>query len=42
VPVGPGVFALAGLLALGIAVTTVSYHALRAATTNPVSTLRTE
>jgi len=42
VPVGPGAFAIAGMLALGIAIATVSYHALRAATTNPVSTLRTE
>jgi putative ABC transport system permease protein len=42
VPVGPDAFVIAGVLALGIAVATVSFHALRAATMNPVSTLRIE
>ena len=37
-----GVFALASLAALGIALATVSFHALRAATANPVQTLRYE
>ena len=42
VPVGPGAFVVAGALALGIALLTVSYHAFRSATANPVTTLRTE
>jgi putative ABC transport system permease protein len=42
VPVGPGPFVVAGVLALGIALLTVSYHAVRAATANPTSTLRAE
>jgi putative ABC transport system permease protein len=41
-PVGPGAFALAGALAFGIALLTVSYHAFRSATADPVTTLRTE
>ena len=36
------VFIVAGLLALGLAVGTVSYHALRAAAADPVKTLRYE
>jgi putative ABC transport system permease protein len=39
---GPGVFLLAGGVALAIALLTVSYHALRAALTDPVRALRTE
>jgi putative ABC transport system permease protein len=36
------VFALAGLLAVVIALATISYQALRAAMTNPVTSLRSE
>ncbi len=39
---GPGVFIAAGLVALGIALLTVSYHAVRAATADPVRSLRYE
>ena len=42
VPVGPVPFLVAGALALGIALATVSFHAIRAATANPTSTLRAE
>ncbi len=41
-PLGPGVFVLAILGALGVALATVAYHALRAATANPVQALRAE
>ncbi|HKG69279.1 MAG TPA: ABC transporter permease [Segetibacter sp.] len=37
-----GVFVLAGVVALLIALVTVSFHAIKAAFTNPVNTLRTE
>ncbi|MCB0296113.1 MAG: FtsX-like permease family protein, partial [Calditrichaeota bacterium] len=36
------VFVLAGALSLAIALLTISFHALRAARTNPVSALRSE
>lgn len=39
---GPGVFLLAGVIALAIAVLTVSYQAVRAAVANPGQTLRFE
>jgi putative ABC transport system permease protein len=42
VKLGPAVFLLAALLALVIALVTVSYHALRAALANPVDSLRYE
>ncbi len=42
VTVGPGPFVLAGVLALTIALATVSFHAFRAATADPVTTLRYE
>jgi putative ABC transport system permease protein len=42
VEIGPGVFLLAGLLTAAIALATVSYQALRAATTDPVKALRYE
>lgn len=42
IALGPGPFALAGLLALGVALATVSGHALRAARLNPVHALRYE
>ena len=42
VDLGLGVFLLAGALALVIALATVSYHALRAATADPVKSLRYE
>ena len=35
-------FALAGVLSLGIAILTVSFQAIRAAVANPVKTLRSE
>jgi putative ABC transport system permease protein len=35
-----GLFLLAGLLAVAIAVLTISYHTLRAANANPVNALR--
>ncbi len=35
-------FALAGVLALGIALLTISWHAIKAATSNPVDSLRNE
>jgi putative ABC transport system permease protein len=42
ISLGPATFALAGGAALVIALLTVGYHALRAATTDPVKSLRTE
>jgi putative ABC transport system permease protein len=42
IEIGPGVFILAGGLALVIALLTVSYQAIRAATANPVESLRYE
>jgi putative ABC transport system permease protein len=39
---GAGIFIAAGLIALGIALLTVSYHAIRAALVNPVDSLRYE
>lgn len=42
IDLGVGVFALAGVLAVGIALATVSYHAFRAATSDPVQSLRYE
>jgi putative ABC transport system permease protein len=36
------IFALAGSVSLGIALLTVSYQAIRAATANPVASLRTD
>ena len=38
----PGVLLLAGALALGMALLTVSVHAWRAATADPVRALRSE
>jgi putative ABC transport system permease protein len=40
--VGVSVFVLAGLIALGVALLTVSTQAYRAAATDPVKALRTE
>lgn len=42
IPMGAGVFIMAGLLAFLIAVATVSYHAVKTALANPVKSLRTE
>ena len=42
VSLGPGLFLLAGLVALAIALVTVSVHAVRAATADPVRSLRYE
>ena len=42
VEVGPGVYALAGVLSLGIAWLTMSFQSLKAASTNPVKALRSE
>lgn len=40
--IGPGIFVLAGLAALGIAMLTITYQALKAALENPVKSLRSE
>ena len=40
--IGPGVFLLAGLMALGIALLTVSFQAIKAGLMNPVESLRYE
>jgi len=42
ISIGWWVFALAGLLAVGIALLTVSFQSVKAALTNPVKSLRTE
>ncbi|HEX8528440.1 MAG TPA: ABC transporter permease, partial [Cytophagales bacterium] len=42
IAIGAGVFLLAGGLAVGIALLTVSYHAIRTALSNPAKTLRSE
>jgi putative ABC transport system permease protein len=42
ITIGWGVFALAALLAIGIAVLTVSFQAVKAALANPIKSLRTE
>jgi putative ABC transport system permease protein len=42
VPLSWWMFALAGVLAIGIALVTVSFQAIRAAVANPVKTLRSE
>ena len=41
-PMSWWVFVLAGVIALGIALITVSFLAMKAATANPVESLRTE
>ena len=41
-PVSMSIFAIAGISALVIAVVTVSFESLKAATTNPVNSLRNE
>jgi putative ABC transport system permease protein len=42
IAIGPGVFLLAGGIAVGIALLTVSYHAIRTALSDPAQTLRSE
>jgi len=42
IPLGPGVFIVAGILAVVIAVVTISAQSIRAALANPVKNLRTE
>ena len=42
IALGPAVFVVAGVAALAVALVTVSYHALRAATTDPVKAIRYE
>lgn len=42
VPISWSVFAFAGILALAIAFITISFHAIKAATANPVASLTTE
>ena len=42
IEINPWVFALAGLVAIGIALLTVSFQAVKAALANPVKNLRTE
>jgi putative ABC transport system permease protein len=42
IPVSAGIFAAAGLGAIGIALVTVSFQAIKAAVANPVKSLRTD
>jgi putative ABC transport system permease protein len=42
IEIGPGIFLMAGVLALAIALLTVSYQAIKAAMTDPVKSLRYE
>jgi putative ABC transport system permease protein len=42
ISLGPGIFILAGLLAVAIALATISVQSVRAALSNPVKNLRTE
>ena len=42
IKIGAGIFLVAGVSALAIAMVTVSFHALRSALRNPVESLRTE
>ncbi len=42
VPMGPGVFLLAGLLAVLISLATIAYQAIRTASANPIDALRYE
>jgi predicted permease len=42
VPLGAGIFVLAAVLAVGIALLTISFQSVRAAMANPVDNLRTE
>jgi putative ABC transport system permease protein len=42
IPLGPGPFVLAALLALGIAIGTIAGHTLRVARANPIHALRYE
>ncbi len=42
ITIGPGVFLLAGGIAVAIALLTVSYHAIRTALSDPAKTLRSE
>jgi putative ABC transport system permease protein len=42
IPISWWIYAIAGACAIGVALLTVSYQAFRAATTNPVESLRTE
>lgn len=40
--IGPSVFILAGVMAIGITIITISFQAIKAATANPVKSLRSE
>ena len=40
--IGPAIFIFSGVIALGIAIITVSYHTIKAARANPVQALRYE
>lgn len=42
IEIGPGIFVLAGVITLGVALITVSWHAIRASLANPVESLRSE
>jgi len=42
ITLGPDIFILAGLLAVAIALVTISFQSIRAALSNPVKNLRTE
>ncbi len=42
IEIGPGVFLLAGLAAVLIALATVSWQSVKAALANPINSLRTE
>ena len=42
IDIGPGVFLIAGVMALSVTLISVSYQSIRSALSNPVKSLRTE